>query len=56
MKVSRFGRGEGVVVITLKPLDAALADHDYIYGTVRRSRIVLNIVFTMHTSDSWDGS
>ena len=32
----RFGRGEGVVVIVLKPLAAALRDHDRIYATVRR--------------------
>ncbi len=30
----RFGRGEGAVSIVLKPLDAALRDHDKIYGTV----------------------
>ncbi|KAH9933653.1 ketoacyl-synt-domain-containing protein [Epithele typhae] len=29
-----FGRGEGVVVITLKPLDAALRDRDHIYATI----------------------
>lgn len=31
----RFGRGEGAVVIVLKPLDDALRDHDHIYATVR---------------------
>ena len=29
-----FGRGEGVVVVTLKPLDAALRDYDHVYATV----------------------
>ncbi|KAI0737718.1 hypothetical protein C8Q80DRAFT_1222755 [Daedaleopsis nitida] len=29
-----FGRGEGVVVMVLKPLDAAIRDHDHIYGTI----------------------
>ncbi len=29
-----FGRGEGVVVIVLKPLDAAVRDGDHIYGSV----------------------
>ncbi|KAI0749982.1 hypothetical protein C8Q80DRAFT_660233 [Daedaleopsis nitida] len=29
-----FGRGEGVVVIVVKPLDAALRDHEHIYGTI----------------------
>ncbi|KAH9944952.1 ketoacyl-synt-domain-containing protein [Epithele typhae] len=29
-----FGRGEGVVVIVLKPLDAALRDHDHIYASI----------------------
>ncbi|KAL6298078.1 polyketide synthase [Sparassis latifolia] len=29
-----FGRGEGAVSIVLKPLDAALRDHDNIYGTI----------------------
>ena len=32
---NRFGRGEGVVVIVLKPLAAALRDHDHVYATVR---------------------
>ena len=31
----RFGRGEGVVSIVLKPLDAAIRDHDHVYATVR---------------------
>ena len=31
---SRFGRGEGAVVIVLKPLHSALRDHDHIYATV----------------------
>ena len=31
----RFGRGEGVVAIVLKPLEAAVRDHDHIYATVR---------------------
>ena len=30
----RFGRGEGVVAIVLKPLEAAVRDHDHIYATV----------------------
>ncbi|KAI0694299.1 ketoacyl-synt-domain-containing protein [Cerioporus squamosus] len=29
-----FGRGEGVVVIVLKPLEAAIRDHDHIYATI----------------------
>ncbi|KAF9047970.1 hypothetical protein BDP27DRAFT_1434385 [Rhodocollybia butyracea] len=29
-----FGRAEGAAVIVLKPLDQALKDNDYIYGTV----------------------
>lgn len=29
-----FSRGEGVVAVVLKPLDAAIRDHDKIYGTV----------------------
>lgn len=33
----RFGRGEGVVVIVLKPLEAAVRDGDHIYATVRLS-------------------
>ncbi|CCM00168.1 uncharacterized protein FIBRA_02196 [Fibroporia radiculosa] len=34
-----FGRGEGVVSIVLKPLDAALRDNDHIYGTILGTRI-----------------
>ncbi len=34
MSTSSFGRGEGVVVIVLKPLDAAVRDGDHIYGSV----------------------
>ena len=30
----RFARGEGAVVIVLKPLPDALRDHDHIYGVV----------------------
>ena len=32
--IHRFGRGEGIVVIVLKPLEAALRDHDHVYATV----------------------
>ncbi|KAG1727898.1 thiolase-like protein [Suillus lakei] len=32
--ISRFSRGEGAVVVVLKPLDKALLDHDHIYATV----------------------
>ena len=35
--LSRFGRGEGVVVMTLKPLEAALRDHDHVYANVSRA-------------------
>lgn len=34
--VRRFGRGEGVVSVVLKTLDAAMRDNDKIYATVRR--------------------
>ncbi|KAI0695501.1 polyketide synthase [Cerioporus squamosus] len=30
-----FGRGEGVVVIVLKPLEAAIRDHDHIYASAQ---------------------
>lgn len=33
--VYSFGRGEAAVSIVLKPLDAALRDHDKVYATVR---------------------
>lgn len=32
--ILRFGRGEAVVVVVLKPLNAALRDRDHIYATV----------------------
>ena len=34
----RFGRGEGVVCVVLKHLDAALRDGDKVYATVRETR------------------
>ena len=30
----RFGRGEGVVVVVLKPLEDAMRDRDKVYATV----------------------
>lgn len=38
-----FGRGEGVVSIVLKPLDAALRDNDKIYATVRSDDILIEL-------------
>lgn len=32
----RFSRGEGVVVIVIKPLDDAIRDGDHIYASVGR--------------------
>ncbi|KAI0739465.1 ketoacyl-synt-domain-containing protein [Daedaleopsis nitida] len=37
-----FGRGEGVVVIVLKPLEAAMRDHDHIYATLLGTGISSN--------------
>lgn len=34
--LTSFGRGEAAVSIVLKPLDAALRDHDKVYATVRQ--------------------
>lgn len=34
-----FSRSEGVTAVVLKPLDAAIRDHDKIYGTVVGSNI-----------------
>ena len=31
---NRFSRGEGVVVVVLKPLKDAMRDHDHVYATV----------------------
>ena len=39
--IERFGRGEGVVSIVLKPLEAALRDHDRVYATVRIMNLVV---------------
>ena len=41
--VLSFGRGEGVVSIVLKPLDAALRDNDKIYATVRSDDILIEL-------------
>lgn len=39
----RFVRGEGAVAIVIKPLEAALADNDYIYSVVSS-----NLHFSTH--------
>lgn len=35
----RFSRGEGVVVIVIKPLDDAIRDGDHIYASVRSRKL-----------------
>ena len=34
LTISSFGRGEGVVCMVLKPLEAALRNNDKVYATV----------------------
>ena len=48
----RFGRGEGAVVIVLKPLDDALRDHDHIYATVRPQQTKLHHSVFLTLTDS----
>ena len=51
--LSRFGRGEGVVVITLKPLEAALRDHDHVYATVGLALRLLLFCIDLFRNRSW---
>ncbi|KAG1903015.1 thiolase-like protein, partial [Suillus fuscotomentosus] len=48
-----FSRGEGAVVVVIKPLDKALLDHDHIYATVRYLLMIHRLSFSFFTDSRY---